>query len=100
MALPAEAAFVAAALAEDGIGARQWWGMGCHQQTAFAHCGHEFLPHSDWLARHVLGLPIFVDMDLVQIKRVVTRLAALTNGSPEAPPCSPWPAAARDGDSV
>ncbi|MDB5425655.1 MAG: DegT/DnrJ/EryC1/StrS aminotransferase [Phenylobacterium sp.] len=68
------AARVAAALAEDGVDTRQWWGAGCHASQAFAHCHRDELTVTERLAGATLGLPFSVDMDADEIARVTASL--------------------------
>ncbi len=61
-------------LAEHGIGARKWWGDGCHRQQAFSGCPRAALPVTEALADSVVGLPFFADIESTQIDRVTTVL--------------------------
>lgn len=49
-------------LTKRGIGARKWWGNGCHRQPAFAHRPRAALPMTEELADTVVGLPFFADL--------------------------------------
>jgi dTDP-4-amino-4,6-dideoxygalactose transaminase len=66
---------VVAALAEDGIDTRQWWGGGCHASRAFAHCRRDELTVTEHLAASTIGLPFSVDMDADEIARVAAALS-------------------------
>ena len=58
----------------EGIGVRQWWGDGCHEQPAFADCARLPLPVTADLAQHVIGLPFSNDLTNAQVERVMTAL--------------------------
>jgi dTDP-4-amino-4,6-dideoxygalactose transaminase len=64
------AAAIAAALADDGIDTRRWWGMGCHRDTAFAGERRDDLSVTDRLAQSTLGLPFSIDLDAGEIDRI------------------------------
>ncbi len=49
-------------LAEQGVGTRRWWSMGCHRMRAFAHLADVAFPTADVIAGKTLGLPIFRGM--------------------------------------
>ena len=55
-----------------GIGARKWWGDGCHRQPAFAASRHTALPVTEALADSVVGLPFFADISRRQMEQVAT----------------------------
>jgi dTDP-4-amino-4,6-dideoxygalactose transaminase len=57
-------------LADRRIGARRWWGDGCHRQPAFAESPRTALPVTERLADSVVGLPFFVDISRRQIAEV------------------------------
>jgi dTDP-4-amino-4,6-dideoxygalactose transaminase len=67
---------VEAALKDQGVDTRRWWGHGCHRSPAFADCPADPLPVTERLAASTLGLPYFADMDLDQVNRVAMALAA------------------------
>jgi dTDP-4-amino-4,6-dideoxygalactose transaminase len=63
---------------KKGIQTRQWWGHGCHRQTAFKHCPKNPLPETDSLAQSVVGLPFHEDMthtDFEFIRDCITDLS-------------------------
>ena len=62
--------FVDAALAEEGIETRHWWGSGCHRAPAFSGAARTALPVTDRLARSTIGLPFALDMDEDLIGRI------------------------------
>jgi dTDP-4-amino-4,6-dideoxygalactose transaminase len=59
----------------EGIETRMWWGKGCHVQPAFSNFDRDELPETDYLGKHVLGLPHFVDMERTDVFRVADILA-------------------------
>lgn len=61
-------------LLANGIETRQWWGSGCHRQTAFANMPRDPLPNTDDLARSVLGLPFWAEMSNKTIDHVCAYL--------------------------
>jgi len=63
-------------LAAHDIEARSWWGPGCHRHPAFSDLPSDPLPHTDALARHVLGLPMSPDISDADIDRVCAVLRA------------------------
>ena len=73
---------LAAALAEDGIDTRAWWGEGAHRHRATESLPRASLPRTETLAAATLGLPFYADIPEPQIAEVTTavlrRLAALT----------------------
>jgi dTDP-4-amino-4,6-dideoxygalactose transaminase len=77
---------IAIYLAREGVETRKWWGNGCHVQPAFAACGRENLPATDYLGLHTLGLPHFIDMkksDVTQVVRTLSQaLETRTSGKP------------------
>jgi dTDP-4-amino-4,6-dideoxygalactose transaminase len=64
-------------LAMRGIGARKWWGEGCHRQPAFADSQRMALPVTEKLAASVVGLPFFVDISRAQIGEVAQAVGAI-----------------------
>lgn len=80
-AIDVAAAELSSKLAHDGIDARQWWGVGCHRQTAFACFAGNPLPNTEsWVAK-TLGLPFYVDLEERDMNEVVSRLSALLDAS-------------------
>jgi len=74
--LPAGSAdAVEAALREQGVDTRRWWGHGCHTSRAFAAYPADPLPVTARLASATVGLPYFADMDIEQVNRVALALA-------------------------
>lgn len=65
---------VAAALAEDGVDTRHWWGRGCHTSQAFAHCRRDDLAVTERLGASTLGLPFSIDMSPDEIGRIAASL--------------------------
>jgi dTDP-4-amino-4,6-dideoxygalactose transaminase len=65
-----------AALAEDGIETRRWWGDGCHASRAFAGFPRMPLPATERLARASVGLPFAIDLGADDVQRIA---AALTH---------------------
>jgi dTDP-4-amino-4,6-dideoxygalactose transaminase len=63
-------------LADAGIETRLWWGSGAHNQPATAAYPRASLRVTDCLARTTLGLPIFLDLQQVQVQRIVETLIA------------------------
>ncbi len=59
---------------QNQIGARKWWGNGCHRQPAFSGCPRRALPVTEALASSVVGLPFYSDLERPQISRVVAML--------------------------
>ena len=74
--LPVEAKPVIDSLNEHGIGARSWWGEGCHCQPAYADCPRLDLPVTERLARHVVALPFYLGIEPSEIQRVVDIISA------------------------
>jgi dTDP-4-amino-4,6-dideoxygalactose transaminase len=69
------ASHVIASLMHDGIEARRWWNLGCHNEPAFAGCRREGLKVTMDLGRKVVGLPFYRDLDNDQIEQVRNSLA-------------------------
>ena len=61
-------------LAHDGIEARRWWNLGCHNEPVFAGCRREGLEVTMDLGRRVVGLPFYRDLDSDQIEQVQNSL--------------------------
>jgi dTDP-4-amino-4,6-dideoxygalactose transaminase len=66
---------VARDLTGAGIENRQWWGQGCHQQSAFADYPCAPLEVTHHLARHTLALPFHLGLGPVELRRIITVLA-------------------------
>ncbi len=54
-----------------GIGARKWWGNGCHRQPAFEGSPRQALPVTEALADSVVGLPFYADISRRQVEQVM-----------------------------
>lgn len=82
IALPvgADAPMVIERLHRAHIDTRQWWGRGCHRQAAFAHFPRASLAETEILARRVLGLPFWIDLEAAAVDRVVLALAKALGG--------------------
>jgi dTDP-4-amino-4,6-dideoxygalactose transaminase len=73
-----------AALAEQGIETRRWYGRGVHRQPYFAPPGTglpEVLPVTADLCDRLLGLPTAPDLTAAEIARVLDALAAVAEGA-------------------
>ena len=57
-------------LAHDGIEARRWWNLGCHNEPVFAGCRQEALEVTAELGRRVVGLPFYRDLNSDQIQQI------------------------------
>jgi dTDP-4-amino-4,6-dideoxygalactose transaminase len=68
------ASSMAATMAAMGVETREWWGVGCHRQPAFAHCPRAPLPVTDALAAATLGLPYFIDLEEDASARIIESL--------------------------
>ena len=65
---------VAAALHQQGIDTRQWWGTGCHTAPAFSDFARGDLRHTDRLAGSVIGLPFSIDLSAPETARISAAL--------------------------
>lgn len=76
----ARAEEVALRLGLLGVGARAWWGGGCHTHPAFEACPRlpdgDRLPNTARLASATLGLPFFHDLGEAEADRVAGALRA------------------------
>jgi dTDP-4-amino-4,6-dideoxygalactose transaminase len=71
--LPASRAeAVAAALTDDGIDSRAWWGEGAHRHPATEALPRASLQRTESLAAATLGLPFYADIPESQIAVVTT----------------------------
>lgn len=68
---------VIALLNEGGVESRQWWGIGCHNHTAYADYPKTLLPVTSKLASSVLALPYSVDMIGEEVWYVVNTLSSI-----------------------
>ncbi len=80
---------VARELARAGIESRQWWGRGCHQQSAFAYYPSASLAVTRHLANHTLALPFHLGLGPGEMNRIVTTVADGLAESAEAPVSAP-----------
>ncbi len=70
----ASASGVVAALSRLGVETRQWWGEGCHRQSAYRDCQRTALPETERLGERVLGLPFWLGLtreDLAEVFRAM-----------------------------
>ena len=63
-------------LAHADIETRQWWGLGCHRQPAFADCPQGPLEVTDRLAASTLALPFHLELGDAALSRIAGALAA------------------------
>lgn len=82
-ALPAgsDAAEIREALVADGIETRQWYCPTLDRHPAFKDYAPDALPVAQDLSRRLLGLPFFVDLDQMQIRRICTSLSTALAGN-------------------
>jgi dTDP-4-amino-4,6-dideoxygalactose transaminase len=64
-------------LHQSGIDTRKWYGHGLHRQPEFDAFGHTALPVTDDLAARLIGLPLAVDLDPSDIRRIVSAIASV-----------------------
>lgn len=70
----ASARGVADILLRSGVETRQWWGEGCHRQSAYRDCERTALPETERLGERVLGLPFWLGLtreDIAEVFRAV-----------------------------
>ncbi len=67
---------VGRALAERGIGTRQWWSGGLHRHAAFAKCPRSDLSATEILAGKVIGLPCWRDLPNDKIELICELVAS------------------------
>jgi dTDP-4-amino-4,6-dideoxygalactose transaminase len=67
-------------LSGAGIGARKWWGEGCHRHPAFAACPRFALPVTESLADSVVGLPFYPGIAAGEIERVAAAVRHCLQG--------------------
>jgi dTDP-4-amino-4,6-dideoxygalactose transaminase len=72
---PYDVRSVITALEARGVGARSWWGEGCHRQPAYQSCARRDLANTDYLGRHVIGLPFWLGLDGPMIRSTFDKLA-------------------------
>lgn len=69
---------IVAALDERAVPWRHWWGLGCHTHPAFERFSrHGTLENTTNLARRVIGLPFFEDIEDWQIEEVADAIRPL-----------------------
>ncbi len=93
--LPEGRGEVGAWLTAQGIETRRWWNGGLHRHPAFADLPHTDLPVTDHLGRHVIGLPMHVDLTPADIDRIALALEEALHTGPADLPRGPRMADAR-----
>jgi dTDP-4-amino-4,6-dideoxygalactose transaminase len=73
-ATPAQAKRLRVALHTAGIDLRLWYGNGTHREPHFR--GGPALPHTEDIAARLIGLPMFEDLTVPEIARVLAALAS------------------------
>jgi len=63
-------------LSARGIECRTYFSPACHQQTQFAGCPHGGLEVTEDLSRRILSLPLWEEMDLDHVRRVLGGIKA------------------------
>ena len=54
-----------------------WWGKGCHTQSAYNQCPRGDLQVTEYLGKHVLGLPFWIGLEESQIALIFDKLGAV-----------------------
>ena len=54
----------------DTIASRNWWGSGCHTQTAFAEIRRDKLIMTDQISNTTLGIPFHLNLEDRDLKRI------------------------------
>jgi dTDP-4-amino-4,6-dideoxygalactose transaminase len=72
----ASARGVADVLRRSGVETRQWWGEGCHRQSAYRDCERAVLSETERLGERVLGLPFWIGLTREDIAEVFRALRA------------------------
>jgi dTDP-4-amino-4,6-dideoxygalactose transaminase len=67
------------ALAAVEIQTRLWWGNGAHRQPATAVFRGADLPVTESLARSAIGVPLYRDLQVDQVQRIVTTIDAVAS---------------------
>jgi dTDP-4-amino-4,6-dideoxygalactose transaminase len=62
------------ALEAQGVGARRWWGAGCHRTPAYADYPRTAMATTDMLARGAIGLPLYPMLTADDVADVVDAL--------------------------
>ena len=70
-----EARFVRAALSEERIEYRNWYGLGLHREPYLTQVERDALPGVDGLAPRLLGLPVAPDLTSPEIARIILAIA-------------------------
>lgn len=60
-----------------GIQTRTYFSPACHEQPAFRGCARTSLEVTEGVSRRILNLPLWEDMELAHVERIVEALAAL-----------------------
>lgn len=55
---------------DEGVETRQWWGQGCHKQSAYKHFWKGSLSETDRLGEQTLGLPFWLGMTIGDVGKV------------------------------
>jgi dTDP-4-amino-4,6-dideoxygalactose transaminase len=71
-------------LQRQGIGARKWWGEGCHRHPMFENYARTDLATTDELVRKVVALPFWIDMSEREIESVVENVTSFFAQSSDA----------------
>ncbi len=77
---------VVAALAEENIESRRWYGNGLQREPYLAAALHDPLPETERIAPSLIGLPIYSDIAGEDIERTMRAVARAMAGSMNAPP--------------
>ena len=64
-------------LSDARIGSRRWWAQGLHQMPAFETVRFENLRHTEEIASRYLGLPMYRDLNLKAVDRIMNVLQPL-----------------------
>lgn len=68
------AADISRYLDAHGIQTRQYFNPACHQQPAFAGFPRDALTHTEALGKRSLSLPLWTDLPLAEVDRIITLL--------------------------
>jgi dTDP-4-amino-4,6-dideoxygalactose transaminase len=80
-----EAESIAAALTQNGVEFRHWYGLGLHKEPYFAGVPLTSSVGVDSLAPRLIGLPVAPDLAAGDIARIVTAIAQRVHGEVAAP---------------
>lgn len=64
-------------LDQKSIEARTYFSPACHQQKQFKSCPHASLQMTEHMAKHIVSLPLWEEMDIDHINKVVRALAII-----------------------